>query len=201
MGPHYNREAELRERFNRFVSDKITGIVDDYYARLKVEDFEDIKTTLRDINNIITYKATVRLLEWVRDRFPYVRDNYEFHLDQVLKTKPNDNGYDLTVVGDVNIIAEVKCNRPINDGYKFGSQQKAGIVKDIQGLLNGKSKATSVDPTQAFKFAAIYDFGDRTISAVNHLIRNLSTDLKERVTIYKEGQLLTKDKVHIVFIK
>lgn len=59
----------------------------------------------------------------------------------------------------------------------------------------------SLDPTGACKFLVIYDFGDNTLSAAQHLIKNLSAEMKDRVTIYEEGQPLKLDKVYIVFIK
>ncbi|GGF88626.1 hypothetical protein [Paenibacillus aceti] len=201
MSLPYDRESELKERFNQFVANKITGSNEDYYSRMSVEDFEDIKTTLKDIHNIITYKTTIRFIDWVSDRFPYVKENYQVYLEQVLKSRPNDNGYDLIVTGEVNIIAEIKCNKPINNGYKFGSAQRNGIVKDIRGLLEGKSKVKSIDPAAAFKFLVIYDFGDHTLSAAQHLIKNLQADIKEKVEIYEDSNLLTTDKVYVVFIK
>lgn len=201
MSQPYNRESELKGRFNRFLTNKITGSSEDYYSRLTVEDFEEIKTTLKDIHNIITYKTTINFIDWLSDRFSYVKEHYQVYLEQVLNTKPSDNGYDLLVTGEVNIVAEIKCNKPINNGYKFGSAQKIGIVKDIKGLLEGKSKVKSLNPTEAFKFLVIYDFGDYTLSAVQHLIKNLSADLKNVVKIYEEGQSLKMDKVYIVFIK
>lgn len=201
MNKQLNRESELKERFNRFIADKITGTAEDYYSRLTVEDFEDIKTTLQDIHNILTYQTTIRFLDWLRDRFPSVKENYHFYLDQVLNTKPNGNGYDLIVTGDISIVAEIKCNKPINNGYKFGAQQKTGIIKDIQGLLDGKSKVKLLDPTGAYKFLVIYDFGNYTLSSAQHLIKNLSADLKDKVVIYEGDQPLTLDQVYIVFIK
>lgn len=201
MTQSYNREAELKERFNHFITDKITGSSEDYYSKLSVEDFEDIKTTLKDIHNIITYKTTVRFIDWVSDRFPYVKQNYQLYMDQVLGTRPNDNGYDLIVTGEVNIIAEIKCNKPINNGFKFGSAQRNGLIKDIRGLIEGKSKVKSIDPAAAFKFLVIYDFGDHTLLAAQHLIKNLPAELKDKVVIYEESSQLTSDKVFIVFIK
>ena len=197
----YDRENKLKERFNQFISSKITGINEDYYSRLSVEDFEDIKTTLKDIHNIITYKTTVRFINWVSERFPYVMENYQVYLNQVLGTKPSDNGYDLFVTGEVNVVAEIKCNKPINNGYKFGSAQKSGIVKDIRGLLDGKSKVKSLHPSTAYKFLVIYDFGDYTIEASKHLIKNLEADLKGKVEIYDGNSHFSVDKVYIVFIK
>jgi hypothetical protein len=74
----YDKEAELKEKFNQFITNKVTGVNDDYYSRLSVGDFEEIKTTLKDIHNIITYKTTVRFISWVSERFPYVKENYQF---------------------------------------------------------------------------------------------------------------------------
>ncbi|WP_289137753.1 hypothetical protein [uncultured Brevibacillus sp.] len=201
MNQPYNREVELMGRFNQFVTDKITGIRDDYYSRLSVEDFEDIKTTLKDIQNIITYQTTVHFIDWVGERFPYVKEKYKVYLEQVLRTKPSDNGYDLIVTGEVNIIAEIKCNKPINNGFKFGSAQKNGIIKDIRGLLEGKSKVKSIDPRESYKFLVIYDFGEHTLLAIQHLIKNISDDLEEKVEIYEESIPLAMDKVYVVFIK
>ncbi|MCM3584229.1 hypothetical protein M3182_00550 [Mesobacillus maritimus] len=65
----YNREDELKERFNQFISSKVTGENIDYYSKLSIEDFVDIKTTLSDINNIITYKTTIRFMDWLREYF------------------------------------------------------------------------------------------------------------------------------------
>jgi hypothetical protein len=201
MNLPYNKESDLKDKFNEFIASKITGNTEDYYSRLSVEDFEEIKTTLKDIHNIITYKTTVRFIDWVSERFPYVKENYQVYLDQVLGTKPSDNGYDLIVTGTVSIVAEIKCNKPINNGYKFGSAQKNGIVKDIRGLLEGKTKVKSVDPREAFKFLVIYDFGDFTLKASQHLIKNIAADLKGMVEIYEDHTSLTMDKVYIVFIK
>ena len=122
-------------------------------------------------------------------------------MGQLLKTKPGTNGYDLVVTGDINIVAEIKCNRPINNEFRFGSNQKDGIIKDIKGLLDGKSKGTSIELAVPFKFLGLYDFGDHTLFAMQYLIKKLPADLKDKVTIYEEGQILTKDRVYIVFIK
>ncbi|WP_208528051.1 hypothetical protein [Jeotgalibacillus sp. R-1-5s-1] len=54
MVQKYNREDILKERFNQFISFKVTGETKDYYSKLSIEDFVEIKTTLSDINNIIT---------------------------------------------------------------------------------------------------------------------------------------------------
>jgi hypothetical protein len=201
MYQKYNREVELKERFNQFVSAKVTGEIKDYYSNLSVEDFVDIKTTLSDINNIITYKTTISFMKWLSERFPYVKENFQKYMDQVLETKPSDNGYDIVVTGEVNILAEIKCNKPINNGFKFGSAQKNGIIKDIKGLLEGKSKVKMVDPTRGYKFLAVYDFGEHTLKAMEHLIKNLPGELLGKVELFESNTQLTLEKVYIVFIR
>lgn len=39
MSKQYDCESELKARFNRFITDKITGSTEDYYSRLTVKDF------------------------------------------------------------------------------------------------------------------------------------------------------------------
>ncbi|WP_186579769.1 hypothetical protein [Aquibacillus kalidii] len=92
MNKKYNRETELKQRFNEFIKTKVTGENKDYYSKLSVEDFLDIKTTLSDINNIITYKTTIRFMDWLREHFSYVDANYQFYMNEVLGTKPSVNG-------------------------------------------------------------------------------------------------------------
>jgi hypothetical protein len=197
---NYNREAELKYRFNQFIKSKVTGENKDYYSKLTIEDFVDIKTTLSDINNIITYKTTISFMDWLRDHFSYVDENYEIYLEDVLKVKPSVNGYDIMVIGKVNIVAEIKCNKPINNGFKFGSAQKNGIIKDIEGLLEGKTKV-NFNPIQAYKFLVMYDFGDHTLKATEHLIKNIPSNYRGKVEIYNDQTQLQTDKVYVVFIK
>ncbi|PEQ84662.1 hypothetical protein CN481_22090 [Bacillus sp. AFS006103] len=197
---NYNRETELKYRFNQFIKSKVTGENKDYYSKLTIEDFVDIKTTLSDINNIITYKTTISFMDWLRDHFSYVDENYEIYLEDVLKVKPSVNGYDIMVIGKVNIVAEIKCNKPINNGFKFGSAQKNGIIKDIEGLLEGKTKV-NFNPIQAYKFLVMYDFGEHTLKATEHLIKNIPSNYRGKVEIYNDQTQLQTDKVFVIFIK
>ncbi|WP_063253785.1 hypothetical protein [Neobacillus niacini] len=197
---NYNKEAELKNRFNQFIMSKVTGENKDYYSKLTIEDFVDIKNTLSDINNIITYKTTISFMDWLRDHFSYVNENYEIYLEDLLKVKPSVNGYDIMVTGKVNIVAEIKCNKPINNGFKFGSAQKNGIIKDIQGLLEGKTKV-NFNPIHAYKFLVMYDFGEHTLKATEHLIKNIPLDYRGKIEVYNDQTQLQKDKVYVVFIK
>lgn len=65
-------------------------------------------------------------------------------------------------------MAEVKCNIPVNGGTKYGAAQKAGILKDIEALLQGKSKAAAV-PHDSLKFMVFIDLPE-VRAANNHLV-------------------------------
>ncbi|MGR7911474.1 hypothetical protein ACU64V_19030 [Lysinibacillus capsici] len=197
----YNKEKELQEKFNDFISKKITNGSKDYYSNLSIEDFFELKTTLQDINNIITYKTTVNFMKWLNDTFPSLAPYYKSTLEQVLATKPSDNGFDVVVSGEMKILAEVKCNKPINNGYKFGSAQRNGIIKDIKCLLEGKPKVKSIDVKNYYKFLVIYDFGEYTLKAIEHLLKNLPNEVKGKVKLFEYEIAMELDKVYIVFLK
>lgn len=195
----YDREHELRQKFNSFIQG-LTGVSMDYYEKLSIEEFESLKGTLKDINNIITYQTTLEFVKWVKERFQLSKDDYQKVVTQVRKSKPNDNGYDIQLDIGTKIIAEVKCNRPINNGEKFGSAQKNGIIKDIEGLLGGKSKA-KLNVKDYYKFLVLYDLGDVVKSATSHFLNNLDKRFNNRVRILKSGEAIDREHVFIVFIK
>ena len=195
----YDREHELQQKFNAFIQG-LTGISMDYYAKLTIEEFENLKGTLKDINNIITYQTTLKFIEWVKERFQLSQDDYQRVVTQVKKSKPNDNGYDIQLNTGIKIIAEVKCNRPINNGDKFGSAQKNGIIKDIEGLLEGKNKA-QITVNDYYKFLVLNDLGHAVKKATSHLLQNLDKRFSNRVLILNPGEVMDKEHVYIVFIK
>lgn len=104
-------------KFNQFISSKVTGVIEDYYSRLSVKDFEEIKTTLKDLHNIITYKTTIRFIEWVSERFLICEGELSDLLRSSIGSKPNVNGYDVMIFGEINIIAEIMCNKPFNNQW------------------------------------------------------------------------------------
>jgi hypothetical protein len=196
----YNKELELKERLNKFLC-RFTNKEEDYYSMLAIQDFENLKTALKDIHNIITYRTTIKFIEWLKVNFKFDNNEYENTLEKVVNTKPNDNGYDIQIDGSIKIIAEVKCNKPINQGRVFGSAQKNGLKKDIESLLFGKSKVKGINYNEYLKFLVIYDFGEEVRQAVNHLLKNLKSELKENVCLFNTAEEIVNDRVYIVFIK
>ncbi len=98
----------------------------------------------------------------------------------------------------MKVIAEVKCNIPINGGRVYGSAQKNGVAKDIYALINGKNKS-SIVPDKYLKFMVFLDTPEIR-DATAHFVKNMKKD-KELIA-YTGSNLKVEDtdKVHIVYV-
>jgi hypothetical protein len=96
-------------------------------------------------------------------------------------------------------LAEVKCNKPFLEN-SFGSAQKNGIIKDINGLLYGKAKE-KINTNEYLKFLVVYDFGISTYNAVNALLRNLKPPIKERIVLYNPEIEINNNNVYVLILK
>ncbi len=97
------------------------------------------------------------------------------------------------------IVAEVKCNIPINGGEVYGSAQRDGIARDIENLVNGRSRS-SIKSSNYFKFMVFLD-KPKIRKATIHFIKNMR-DHKELVTVIdKSTKIETTDKVYVAFVK
>jgi hypothetical protein len=112
----FDRESQLPKRLNTFLEQEFGLPEGDYYERLSLDGFLGMKSLLSDINNIFTLKVTLAFSEWVSNHLALNDTAKQEIISQIQKAKPNANGYDIEVSGPVKIIAEVKCNVPINDG-------------------------------------------------------------------------------------
>lgn len=152
----YNRETVLRQRMNRFFVEKFGLPNSDYYSALDTKGVLELKAVLSDINNILTMKATLSFIDWVSDKLGFDLVAKEEAVSIAMEAKPNSNGYDAYLGYPVAYVAEVKCNVPINGGGVYGSAQRKGIEKDLDGLLKGKRKA-HIMPQKCLKFFVFLD--------------------------------------------
>jgi len=175
----YDRESQLQNRLNTFIEQDFGLPRADYYDRLNLEGFLRMKSVLSDINNIFTMKVTLAFSELVSNHLALNEAAKQEIISQILETKPNANGYDIEVSEPVKIIAEVKCNVPVNGGKVYGSAQKDGIAKDINSLMHGKSKS-SIDPAGYLKFMVFLDIPEIR-DATSHFVKNMRGE-KERIS-------------------
>ncbi|MEE1064304.1 MAG: hypothetical protein UH071_11625 [Paludibacteraceae bacterium] len=176
-----NREETLMKKFVSAL-EGVFGIEikEEVYKNIQPENFVSLKKALSNINNIVTLKVTNLFIEkLVNDDFIGEDQGCRMKAD-VNSTSANANGYDVEYTTDIrgekNILAEVKCNIPVGDKH-FGSAQKAGILKDIEGLLNGEEKSKSkANVGSYFKFMVFMDYEDEKH---NHNVRDSVKSLLE----------------------
>ena len=195
----YDRENELRHRLISFLEQSLGLPKGDYYSRLDLDGFLRMKSVLGDINNIFTLKVSLAFVHWVTARLSLDQETTNRILTQVLSTKPNANGYDIQLSDPIKLIAEVKCNIPINGGNVYGSAQKNGIAKDIDALINGKSKS-SITPGGYYKFIVFLDRPEIR-EATKHFVKNMKAG-KELITFAEEdASVESTEKIYVVYVK
>jgi len=170
----------------------------DYYGQLNAASLLKLKSTLSDINNILTLRVTLAFADWIAGKL-LLDDQYTAELrDSVLNAKPSSNGYDIKLDYPVSFVGEVKCNVPINNGGVYGSAQRIGIEKDITALLNGKTKA-SIVPENFLKFIAFLDLPEiRQANA--HLVRTSKICKEKLVFLDSADEISRVDVVHGVYL-
>ena len=152
----YQRDNELRRRINAFLQNAFSLPESDYYSKLDLPKLLSLKSALSDINNALTMRLTLGFLDWAAMALSFDTESINKIRASVLGAKPSSNGYDIYCAGPLPFIAEVKCNIPVNGGAKYGAAQRIGIEKDIDALLHGKSKASSVE-SHCLKFMVFID--------------------------------------------
>lgn len=195
----YDRESALKKAFNRAVVD-LLGIEErDYYSKLTTNQMLSLKRALSDINNIITLRLAYALAGWICDNFSISKAGRKAILDTIRSSKPNANGYDIELTAP-DCIAEIKCNIPINAGSVYGAAQRNGLQRDIQGLLEGKSKSPK-KVENSVKLLGLYDTPE-VRAATEHFVKNLPATLKQKVVVEPQrGESFDNQHVYVVFVK
>lgn len=193
----YNRELVLSQKINSFLCENFKFPDKDYYSLLDIDGLLKLKSLLSTINNSITTKVSFEFIEWLTDYLTLGEIARLDMLEKINTTKPNTNGFDIALSSPIKIVAEVKCNIPINRGNKYGSNQCEGIYKDIDSLRNGKSKS-KFDPSDAVKFLVFLDKPEiRTATELLIQDRRSKGYLIEYADDFDE---LNKNTIYVVFI-
>jgi len=198
MKEKFDREHHLQDRLNSFLKQGLGLPNKDYYSNLDVDGFLKLKSILSGINNIFTLKVSLAFAYWITRRLMLNQEIANGIISQITETKPNANGYDLEISEPVKFIAEVKCNVPINAGTVYGSAQKTGIDKDIQALINGKSKS-SINTDGYLKFMVFLDKPEIR-NATEHFVKNMTSE-KERIIFVNENTSIeSTENVYVIYV-
>ena len=143
-------------------------------------------------------KITISFVNWITKKFNLSQESEEKIMNEILSTKPSTNGYDIVSDEIVKLIAEVKCNIPINAGKKYGSAQRNGITKDLNNLLYGKTKS-KFDTNEYLKFMVFLE--NESVRSANQHYTHLSKEFREKLIVVDEKTIFDrKDCVYLIHI-
>jgi len=176
----YDRTTELKEKLNNFLNN-LTKSEKDYYSTFNQSQFLDLKMALSDINNVLTLKTTLAFGHWIADFFKLSNEEHKQIVKEINETKPNTNGFDIQVQKR-NIIAEIKCIIPINEGFYYGAAQRNSILDDAIKLIKGKKELPNT--TKHIKLIGLIDLDEKTDKAIEKLMKpakNIRTETQLRL--------------------
>lgn len=188
----------MRSRLNLFFHARLRLPERDYYGELDPDSLAELKSVLGDINNIFTLKVCMAFAKWLGTSLKL--SEFEVHEIEsaILSKKPSANGFDVEVAEPVSVIVEIKCNVPINQGTVYGSAQRNGIAKDLDSLLNGKSRS-KVDPVNSLKFFVLLDTPNIR-KATEHFFRN-RPEFRENIEFASPSlRPSRRDVVYVVYV-
>ena len=197
--PTYNRKDDLSSAFNDFWQEALNSNKD-YYSKLTLKEFVHLKKAITNINNIITMLVTESFVKTLHKDGVISTPQQSEMLEQLFETHANTNGFDVEYsAGQMKIVAEVKCNIPVNE-TSFGAAQENSIMEDVDHLFHSKKKSdlTSEDIQDFYKFMVFLDVENVRVST-QKLIRKL-TKKGLNVTEYTPKTKLQKDIVYFIYI-
>ena len=197
--PTYNRKYDLSSAFNSFWQEALNS-KEDYYSKLSLKEFVHLKKAITNINNIITMLVTESFVKTLHTDGVISTPQQSEMLEQLFETHANTNGFDVEYsAGQMKIVAEVKCNIPVNE-TSFGAAQENSIMEDVDHLFHSKKKSdlTSEDIQDFYKFMVFLDVENVRVST-QKLIRKL-TKKGLNVTEYTPKTKLQKDIVYFIYI-
>jgi hypothetical protein len=195
----YSRENHLRQRLNTFLAHKLKVPAADYYSALGDESLLSLKSLLADINNIFTLRICFSFVDWLAVRFKLEAAQVTLIRSALQRTKPSANGFDVHILEPIQVVAEAKCNLPINAGTKYGSAQRKGIEKDVGALLGGKLKAR-VDISQYLKFLVLLDHP--SVKAATEHLQRVSTVCRDKLLVTDSNTTFNRhDVVYVVYVR
>ena len=197
--PTYNRKDDLSSAFNDFWR-KALNSNEDYYSQLTLKEFVNLKKAITNINNIITMLVTESFVKTLHKDGVISTPQQSEMLEQLFQTHANTNGFDVEhSAGQMKIVAEVKCNIPVNE-TSFGAAQENSIMEDVDHLFHSKKKSdlTPKAIPEYYKFMVFLDVENVRVAA-QKLIQKL-TKKGYQIAEYTPKTKLQKDIVYFIYI-
>ena len=185
--------------------DEIQKVLDTYNENKNIKHLLQLKKVLYPIDNLITLEVSYAFVRWLR-KYNFISNIQANQMIGYLdNSNANANGFDIIYNedGGIPILAEVKGTIPYLSN-KYGSQQKDSIKKDLEYLTGKKVKlkSQSVEIEKYYKFMVMLKSQDenKDEAAMNNLLKTFH-DKDNIIVLQNEQQILSYDKVYVVFIE
>lgn len=196
------RGQYLKNEFNVFWN-KFWQTDKDYYSLFTLEELAELKMAITNINNLITFESTVMACNLICDILNFDEAAKTKILNDIKSTSANTNGYDIEHRGETPFICEVKANIPSGGKAVFGAQQMNQLIKDVNYLLNGKTKS-SIDPSALggyYKFLCMYCNNQKTLSAIHHFAALVNSKNQGCIELWNGQSILQKNRIYLLLVK
>lgn len=163
------------------------------------KDIICLKKKYQAINNIITTTLIKKFIKEVCSK-RCDKKYFDFLLNKYSDvSKANNNGFDF-YDSKLKIVAEAKSFIPVKDNL-FGSQQRDGIIIDIQNLINGKAKQQG-DIKKFIKFFVLLDNGNRQkiINAFEKVINSKNCPKIKYEIFTNKTEFKDNNKIYIIIL-
>ena len=195
------RENFLKMQFNEVWS-SILKEKKDYYSYMDDHSLDLLKNAVSNLENINTLKTTLLYISKLKQIFDISDKEVNAIEESVRTTSPYYEGYDVEYKGAINVIAEIKCNMPVNNSSnRFETVQVNEIKRDLEYLINGKEKSKIKNIDNFYKFLVIKKHGKNLAYAVEDLIKTLPIEISKFLLFYREGMVMSKDYVYIYILE
>ena len=197
----YERENFLKLQFNEVWS-SILKEKKDYYSYMDDHSLDLLKNAVSNLENINTLKTTLSYISKLKQIFDISDKEVNAIEESVRTTSPYYEGYDVEHKGVINVIAEIKCNMPVNNSSnRFETVQVNEIKRDLEYLIKGKEKSKIKNIDNFYKFLVIKKHGKNLAYAVEDLIKTLPIEISKLLLFYREGMVMSKDYVYIYILE
>ena len=174
----------------------------DYYSYMDDHSLDLLKNAVSNLENINTLKTTLLYISKLKQIFDISDKEVNAIEESVRTTSPYYEGYDVEYKGAINVIAEIKCNMPVNNSSnRFETVQVNEIKWDLEYLINGKEKSKIKNIDNFYKFLVIKKHGKNLAYAVEDLIKTLPIEISKFLLFYREGMVMSKDYVYIYILE
>lgn len=196
----YERENFLKLQFNEVWS-SILKEKKDYYSYMDEHSLDLLKNAVTNLKDINTLKTTLAYINNLKNIFDITDKEVNAIEESVRTAPPHYEGYDVEHKGVINIVAEIKCNMPVNNSNKFETVQINEIKRDLEYLIKGKEKSRIKNIDGFYKFLVIKKHGKNLGFAVEDLIKTLPIEISKFLLFYREGMIMSKDYVYIYILE